>query len=79
MGHPADPNRTHPRLTAQAPPPRGGGAQGRPHHGLPSKPLEQHLDTIDPGLAAILIPTLWALAAYRCWIRPALQKKDHNQ
>jgi hypothetical protein len=37
------------------------------------------LDTIDPGLAAILIPTLWALAAYRCWIRPALQKKDHNQ
>lgn len=31
-------------------------------------------EEIGPIAAAIVIPTLWAIAAYRCWILPALRK-----
>lgn len=31
-------------------------------------------DQIDPAVAAVLIPVLWAAAIYKVWISPALKK-----
>ena len=37
------------------------------------------LEELSPLAAGIAIPTLWILAAYRAWIRPALTRKDQNR
>lgn len=34
------------------------------------------LEELSPLAAAVVIPALWGLVAYRCWILPTLQRRD---
>ena len=36
------------------------------------------LEEIGPIAAAVMIPILWALAAYRCWILPEFRKEGRS-